>query len=532
MMIAVQHVTKHPKTGRLIYRRQFPKNLRHLIPNGTQGVKRSLGGTSISAPGVAQKLADARAEWEHKVAQARKVASGTFDPLDRPVIAYLASLYAHSAEHDDERFRKDLPPAGSSYKSRKDPEDDWRESRAMLDAFDRRGILDHWGEWVISYTRGLGYSFDPSSEAFGDLCEAVAKAACELWLTLDRRIDPEGPPRPAPTREAPEAPNGPKADEGAPLHLLPMFEEYANRRKMTVGVRKEYSGFVAMLIAHVGHDDANRITALEMRAWRDKMLDTPSGKGKPLDPVTVRKRVHVFRSLFDWAVSEGRMATNVCASVQVMVPRKLRLRERSFTALEARTILSATLLPTSNGMAPEYRLARRWIPWLCAYSGARVGEIAQLRKADIREIEGIWAINVTPDAGTVKSKEARLVPLHRHLIDQGFLNVLMSLPEGPIFLQPSRQRKATEGNRHSKKVGERLAEWVRKDLRITDKGVAPNHGWRHLFKTKALEAGIEGRVADAITGHSPDTEGKRYGTVSLKTMANALACFPRFEAAQ
>jgi hypothetical protein len=34
---------------------------------------------------------------------------------------------------------------------------------------------------------------------------------------------------------------------------------------------------------------------------------------------------------------------------------------------------------------------------------------------------------------------------------------------------------------------------------------APNHGWRHRFKTVGIEAGIEHRILDDIQGHHPRT---------------------------
>lgn len=40
---------------------------------------------------------------------------------------------------------------------------------------------------------------------------------------------------------------------------------------------------------------------------------------------------------------------------------------------EARLILSATLTPPPARLSPERKLARRWVPWICAYTGARVG---------------------------------------------------------------------------------------------------------------------------------------------------------------
>lgn len=59
--------------------------------------------------------------------------------------------------------------------------------------------------------------------------------------------------------------------------------------------------------------------------------------------------------------------------------------------------------------------------------------------------------------------------------------------------------------------------------------MAPNHGWRHRFKTIGREAGIDWRVLDAIQGHAPRTEGEGYDEVSIKALADAMARFPRID---
>jgi integrase len=51
----------------------------------------------------------------------------------------------------------------------------------------------------------------------------------------------------------------------------------------------------------------------------------------------------------------------------------------------------------------------------------RLGEILQLRRSDVREEDGIWAIHITPRAGDTKTDLPRWVPLHEHLIAQGFV---------------------------------------------------------------------------------------------------------------
>jgi len=270
-----------------------------------------------------------------------------------------------------------------------------------------------------------------------------------------------------------------------------------------------------------------------LRGWRDALLQEPSPRNGMLRaPVTVRtKYIQPVKAMLEWAVQEGKLADNVAQRVRVTVPKRPKLRERDFTVAEARAILTATLLLAPPRLSERHRLARRWIPWLCAYSGARVGEIAQLRAQDFAEVEGIWRYVITPEAGPVKTQEAREVPLHSHLIEQGFLAVVRARGSGPLFYDPASVRVEREGNRHIDKVGERLAQWVRRDVGITDKGIMPNHAWRHTFKTIGAEAGLSDRVMDDIEGHSPGTVGAGYQRSTLKAMANAMGRFPHFKIA-
>jgi hypothetical protein len=62
---------------------------------------------------------------------------------------------------------------------------------------------------------------------------------------------------------------------------------------------------------------------------------------------------------------------------------------------------------------------------------------------------------------------------------------------------------------------------------VKDPNVAPNHGWRHRFKTLGIEAGIDHRILDAIQGQSARTVAESYGDVTLKAMANAMSKFPK-----
>jgi len=79
-------------------------------------------------------------------------------------------------------------------------------------------------------------------------------------------------------------------------------------------------------------------------------------------------------------------------------------------------------------------------------------------------------------------------------------------------------------------VKNRIGEFVR--TVVSDKNVAPSHGWRHRFKTVGIEAGIEHRILDSIQGHHPRNVAEGYGDVTIKTQAAAIAKLSRYKVLQ
>src|SRR5262249_46427058 len=88
---------------------------------------------------------------------------------------------------------------------------------------------------------------------------------------------------------------------------------------------------------------------------------------------------------------------------------------RAFTEAEALSVLRAAAAVTSIPLGKrgwQWAACRRWAPWIMAYTGARGGEITQLRAADVEERPGIGVVvKITPEAGTVKTGKVRVVPI-------------------------------------------------------------------------------------------------------------------------
>lgn len=285
-----------------------------------------------------------------------------------------------------------------------------------------------------------------------------------------------------------------------------------------------YRNTMASLVVFLKHDDATLVSPEDIIRFKDYRLSCLHPRtGKPISAKTVKDSdLAGLKTVLGWAAANRKISANPATGITIKIGKAPKLRSKGFTDAEAKAILvaaSAIILPARQ--APT-EAAKRWVPWLCCYTGARVGEMAQLRKQDVRREGGLWVIRITPEAGTVKTNEAREVVLHSQLVEQGFPEFVSASPSGHLFLRPAKDGTVLGPLRGLKN---RLAEFARKT--VIDPNVAPNHGWRHRFKTVGMEAGVPPRVLDAIQGQAAATVADTYGDVTLKTVAAAMAKIPR-----
>jgi hypothetical protein len=292
------------------------------------------------------------------------------------------------------------------------------------------------------------------------------------------------------------------------IKLLDLFDRWAALPGRHEKVAKRWRVYVEALVTFLGHGDAGRMERADLIRWRNYLRDEATHRGKRLSAKTINDSyLAAVNAVLAYAVGDGLLPSNPMEGVtKVIAPTVVELRDRDLTKDEALTILRAAMANPDED--------RRWLPWLMAYTGTRVGEPAQLRKQDVLTVDGIHMLRLTPDAGPIKNRKARLVPIHSHLVALGFLDFVASKPEGPLF------------GRSPAQIGRRVGDWVRA-LGIT--APQPNHCWRHTFKTAARGAGIPKDVADRIQGHAPSNEGGQYGTFPMATLRDAVERIPRYE---
>lgn len=508
------------RDGRFFARLVVPKDLRGVV--GKSELRAPLGPDRRTAikllPGAVAHLQHQIAQAERKAAPANIPAAPARYPLAPEQIAL--SHYRQRLTFDDE-LRNDVRYSTGSI--------DDMHVQSLRDAMAGRlndeelsGLI---GSSIERFRRSGNLTAKIGSDEWRQIARALCAAEYEALSRVAERDEGDFTGKP----QHPVIVNAkPPEDRPDPVSLSKLWDDYIKART-TAGFMKDggkrMGPVSASLRKFLGHNDARQITKKNLLDWRDALLTTLSAK-------TVSDMyLSAVRSLFQWAHDNERLPENPAAAVKQDKPKKQRPREAGYTDAEAIKILklSRSYQPNADqfGYVRETDAsvsAKRWVPLLCAFSGARVSEITQLRKEDIRQEGDRWIVRVTPDAGTMKAGHYRDVPLHRQVIEEGFVQFVEEAGQGPLFHTGSDPTQfAAKAARMANQVGTWLVE-----SGLVPAGLQPNYAWRHRFKTQARDMGADIRVVDGIQGHAGRTASDGYGDVSLTAKLRVIDMLPYY----
>jgi integrase len=529
---------KRLKSGAFSARKAIPKDARDeywaLFGGGWEERFYAKAGTPLGE--AKRALSDWLAEIERRISVIRDEAAGKGRSLThREALALAGEWYRWFVELNednpgdpegweerlDEMQRALLEAAPDWFRKNEslDPDWKWAEDEDVR-AHMRPLVADKAQTAQFLASRGLVLT----AEARNRFLDAVDDEFAATLKIIIRRANRDYTPDTRPERFPKFAPAFQLSPSGQScFELFEAWIKAVNPRTSTID---RWRAVFLDLQSHFADRSAGSITQDEARHWKDRLV-TKKRSAKTVSEIWLV----AARTVFGWAAKEQLIQVNPLVGIRIRVPKKQRLRDTdAFTPEEARTILKASLAITNTSR--RFAAARRWVPWLCAYTGARAGELTQLRGADVIKRGGIDALRLTPEAGTIKTGAPRTVPIHEHLIAQGFLDFVKTQGNGPLFYNPESistgSADLTNPRRpRAVKTRERLAAWVRK-IGVKDPEVRPNHAWRHTFKQIAERHGISERISDEITGHAPLTVGRGYGRPTLPDMAASLKKFPRY----
>lgn len=219
-------------------------------------------------------------------------------------------------------------------------------------------------------------------------------------------------------------------------------------------------------------------------------------------PKTAAEVRKTAQGIFAYAVEEGLLDSSPA--------RDMRLKRDSARTFAAYTSEEVSMILSSS--FKEGALWKKWLPTLAAYTGARRGELVQLRKQDIKfdSDSSRDYILITDEAGSVKTENAvRQVPLHPALKEMGFLDFVKSVKTTRLFdeLDPQAVTKWFSPYREALGI-ERFDDFGSRKV---------FHSFRHTFITQSLNVNPTHHVQQVV-GH----EKTFMGTTSRYTHRQPL----------
>lgn len=233
-----------------------------------------------------------------------------------------------------------------------------------------------------------------------------------------------------------------------------------------------------------------RAQGTTFKAW----LQEPA---RGFGPKTAKNQLMYVNSLLRFACVElEAIPRNPWQGLAIEVPKTVT--RRPWKDEELHQLFSQPLFQAYE-VPPEGRIgggpAAYWIPIIGIYTGARIGELAQLTVSDITEEDGIPVIRITDEGEgqSVKtSASRRLIPIHSELIRLGLLEYAEGIrkddPTGSLWPHLKQDTISPWFSKFRRGAG-LDGEWL--DF----------HSFRHTVRTRLAKAQVQEQLMDAITGH-------------------------------
>lgn len=516
MALQMARPYKHPKTGVYYFRQHVPTDLRRLL--GDKIVSWSLRTKDHGLAKVLNAAAIIKQAmvWERHRKQP--------EPLPHAQIVALSGIL-----YRDVMASLELEPGEPSL---------WQAVLALLDRV--ATTPDGLAKWYGSETDGLlleqGLVTDDHSRQrlLSELDSALRQAAEQQLKRAkgDYRPDPDAARFPALKASGAVLPKA--GNEGPTIRaLFKLWERDHLAEGKSIKTVGDFRQKIEALITYLGHDDAQRVTPENIADWTEYLRHECVPK---LSARTVgQKYLAAVKLTFGAGVTKKKLKENPAADISLTFKKPPQTRSKGYTDAEARIILTAALGDPAGfgGRSDDNKRAIRWGPWVCAFTGARITEIMQLRKEDLQfeTVAGkrVPFLRITPEAGSVKSANYRIVPIHPQLQAMGLVQMIEARPAGPLFFTMETKRKDADPLARAKNAGAKVWGWVRNDLKIIDPRLQPNHAWRHRFKTLARDVDISPEYMDVIQGHADGRAASDYGETTIKALWREIQKLPHWD---
>lgn len=278
----------------------------------------------------------------------------------------------------------------------------------------------------------------------------------------------------------------------------------------------------AQIISLIGDRPADRVDRTAARNLLTTLKKMRSSKGQPYSISVINKRLGLMSSLYKWAQRENLITHNPFEGLQIKATVRADQQRDAYTPDELKRLFNP-----SEFQADLRRPSRYWLPLICAYSGCRIGEAAQLRTDSIEIIDGHWCIRFDDSMRLKTTNAVRTVPVHDELIQLGLLDYADKRRTAIGASGSSDDRLFPELRKDAARAGGAVSNWWNnthhKRCGVKRKEVS-FHSLRHGVETQFRTAGIAETIASEIVGH--ERGGMSYGryakTGQLEPLVEAI----------
>ena len=360
------------------------------------------------------------------------------------------------------------------------------------------------------------------------------------------------------------APDGPTATD-LPSPALTAVVERMNAIKRTEGIEektlRQYQSFAALFTMLTGLDDITEIHQPDVKSFRAGLATMPKSWGKsPKDQAmtrdevmakaaslppekvglsvgTINRHLDHLNQIAEWARDDNLPVDPNLKPTKLRRKETVRARDKrdAFSVEQLRKVFCNPVWTGSRSERHQTETGRDifkngiyWCPLIGAYTGARREEIAGLSPSDIVDADGIPCFSIEDsELRRIKNLSSRrLIPIHSHLINLGFLDHVQkarNAKQNSLF--PDLYEAGNDA--FGRKVGRRMRQIVDQELGA-DGTKLSFHSLRHYVQNELDHAGVEDKVVRDLIGHEgKDVHDKFYrkGSPTIE-LSRAIEAIP------
>lgn len=403
-------------------------------------------------------------------------------------------------------------------------------SRSLLTSGDPNKVLQAVAESVDEHVAAYRAVLPKSSPTYRKMAMGIARAEIEALKRADERdvMDWGGAPTDPMIKRA-EKPNAAPAGSQI-MDLYSQFERNKGATKKS-DTNDQNRKIVQLFAEFVGETlPVTSLTRRHISSFRDQLALFPKYAlqiadfkglkfreiiaknrdiGRPaLDDRSINKYLSAVSPFIRWLGANSHIDTPILTEDLFHAIDTEARKYKVFSSDQLKTLFSSPLfrgcLSDTETHKPGNVLVRDWRYWLpvvALFTGARLGEIAQLLVEDVRQIDGIWCAYVTAqgdDGKSIKTANSRrVIPIHPELEKLGFLKFHEAqkragqrrlFPEIKLDARGHWGVPSKELNRYMDRIG-------LKEERLVV------HSFRHLFTDRLRIAGHLNHEFSFILGH-------------------------------